>query len=192
MEKCFNWNKQYVLNRTDYMFLKETVFLSGFSVKVTQHPFNIWRENANGWEETGDWENCCRTQHWHYSLEYTVHQNISGRFTETWQSPAWTLSLFGTNQNQTSVTESWLSFQMCFMMQQLMCSLSNSAWGRSNKGADCCCPLWFILALHPPFALDQKLIKTLACLLTPLWKSESKWFDNIYSLNSFMPYMPIP
>lgn len=36
------------------MFLKETVFLSGFSVKVTQHPFNIWRENANGWEETGD------------------------------------------------------------------------------------------------------------------------------------------
>lgn len=73
-----------------------------------------------------------------------------------------------TSQNkQMSLAESWFSFHPCFMIEQLTCSLSQRACVRTNKEADCCCPLWFILLFCPPSAPDKKLIKTLSCLLTP-------------------------
>lgn len=68
---------------------------------------------------------------------------------------------------QMSLVESWLSFQPCFMIEQLTCCLSQRASVCTNKEADCCCPLWFIPLFCPLSALDGKLIKTLPCLLIP-------------------------
>lgn len=68
---------------------------------------------------------------------------------------------------QMSLVESWLSSQTCFMIEQLTCSLSQRACVCTNKEADCCCPQWFILLFCPPSAPDEKLIKTLSCLLIP-------------------------
>lgn len=114
------------------------------------HPFHLCKWHANVWL--------------HISETEWIHTSFSRDVTKACsklpsKSGVWTNTIKGL----------WIPmvYSALFYDWALDISLSQGDCVCTNKEADCSCRQWFIPLFCPPSAPDEKLIKTLSCLLIP-------------------------